>query len=672
MDEPSSSSWECPSVSLMKSVREVGTKGWYWGQISARDAYRLLHDKPHSRTSYYKGNFCLGGPRSPVQASSFVKFIEDLMECSRDPQRRILTRPEQGLPSEDVVLSSPLDRFQMLPCLKYLCRIVIRENRRLKSTIFGLSSGSLPCGVAVIRISGDQSKDALIQLIKKKKDFEPRKLFFTKLYSIDENHEVLDHAMAVWLPGPRTFTGEDTVELFLHGSRAVVNAVSNNLLKLKNFESAKRGEFTKRAFFNGKYNQYEVESLNDLIFSETEAQRKIALKQNEIGKYLEPLRKKLISLISILEACIDFSEDVENQELGNMKTKAEEILKELRKYQRGARRGSLIREGVRISLIGKTNVGKSSLMNRLAEKDVAIVSNISGTTRDFLETKLHLESVPVYVVDTAGIRETSDVLEKEGIRRSILKAKESQIIITVIDVTEKFWKLQVEIFKKIFNESFKEIFEDKEVVFCFNKADLISEAEKEEVIEESEIRRQTEIVENKIFSSDWFKKSKRVSVYVSTSGEIATDGIIRKCFNEGKEVFIPRFQKGVKEMEMLKLRNLEEFESLNSTLWGIRQHSMDTVIESFEKTGPLDLILLPLVAATLSGKRLGHGMGFYDRFISSHKSVVESCQKPVSEPQKSECGSIPKLVGLALEEQVVEDLPTSEFDVPLDFVVSSL
>ena len=165
------------------------------------------------------------------------------------------------------------------------------------------------------------------------------------------------------------------MEFFLHGSRAVVDTVSRNLLKLDNFESAKPGEFTKRSFFNGKLNQYEVESLHDLIFSETESQRKLALKQYENGKYMEPLRKELIDLISILEACIDFSEDVENQDLGNLKNSAENILQELKKFQRGAKRGSLIREGVRISLIGKTNVGKSSLMNRLGLYSINYINN---------------------------------------------------------------------------------------------------------------------------------------------------------------------------------------------------------------------------------------------------------------------------------------------------------
>jgi len=317
-------------------------------------------------------------------------------------------------------------------------------------------------------------------------------LFFTKLYSVDDKYDVLDHAMAVWLPGPHTFTGEDTVEFFLHGSRAVVDAVSKNLSKLENFENAKPGEFTKRSFFNGKLNQYEVESLHDLIFSETESQRKLALKQYENGKYMEPIRKELIDLISILEACIDFSEDVENQDLGNVKSSAENILRELKKFQRGAKRGSLIREGVRISLIGKTNVGKSSLMNRLAEKDIAIVSNISGTTRDFLETKLDLESVPVYITDTAGIRETSDVLEKEGINRSIMKAKEAQVVVTVLDATGGLWDSEFKNSEKILEEIFKEdlerILEEKEIIFCFNKVDLISDTQKNNILKNLENR----------------------------------------------------------------------------------------------------------------------------------------------------------------------------------------
>uniref|UniRef100_A0AC35GHT8 TrmE-type G domain-containing protein n=1 Tax=Panagrolaimus sp. PS1159 TaxID=55785 RepID=A0AC35GHT8_9BILA len=354
-------------------------------------------------------------------------------------------------------------------------------SRRFQSTttIFALSSGSLPSGVAIIRISGPKSFEALKKLTRQKKDeyFTPKKLFYTKIYDISETlkdgkneDEILDHGMAVWLP----------VELFLHGSKAVVNAVCNSLAKIENVEAAKAGEFTKRAFFNGKYNISQVESLNDLINAETESQRKLALKQNKAGKYLEPIREKLINLMAQIQAAIDFGEDIENQKIDNFSNIAAEILAQLRKFERSAKRGSLIREGIKVAIVGKTNVGKSSLMNRLAEKDVAIVSNISGTTRDFLETRLHLNAIPVTVVDTAGIRETADLLEKEGIRRSFEKANEANIIVYVFDAKKLFNSFEIEMKEVLpfYNES-KE--DGRKVICCINKADLLEKSEKDEL-----------------------------------------------------------------------------------------------------------------------------------------------------------------------------------------------
>uniref|UniRef100_A0AC34QHW9 5-formyltetrahydrofolate cyclo-ligase n=1 Tax=Panagrolaimus sp. JU765 TaxID=591449 RepID=A0AC34QHW9_9BILA len=176
------------------------------------------------------------------------------------------------------------------------------------------------------------------------------------------------------------------------------------------------------------------------------------------------------------------------------------------------------------------------------------------------------------------------------------------------------------------------------------------------VLTENEIQRQSLNVENKILTSKYLKNYNRISIYVSTSGEVVTDGLVKEFLKQGKTVFIPRFEKGVKEMKMLQLKNLEEFENLDSTLWGIRQHKIENPDDSYDKTGPLDLILMPMVAVTLSGKRLGHGMGFYDKFITNH---VEKFQ------------TRPKLIGLALKEQIVADLPTTEFDVTLDEIVTS-
>jgi tRNA modification GTPase len=364
-------------------------------------------------------------------------------------------------------------------------------SRRFQSTttIFALSSGSLPSGVAIIRISGPKSFEALKKLTRQKKNeyFVAKKLFYTKIYDISDTlkdgkkeDEILDHGMAVWLPGPHTFTGENTVELFLHGSKAVVNAVCNSLAKIENVEAAKAGEFTKRAFFNGKYNISQVESLNDLINAETESQRKLALKQNKAGKYLEPIREKLINLMAQIQAAIDFGEDIENQKIDNFSNIAAEILGQLRKFERGAKRGSLIREGIKVAIVGKTNVGKSSLINRLVEKDVAIVSNISGTTRDFLETRLHLNAIPVTVIDTAGIRETADLLEKEGIRRSFEKANEANIIVYVFDAKKLCNSFEIEMKEVLlfYNES-KE--DGRKVICCINKADLLEKSEKDEL-----------------------------------------------------------------------------------------------------------------------------------------------------------------------------------------------
>lgn len=218
---------------------------------------------------------------------------------------------------------------------------------------------------------------------------------------------------------------------------------------MPDLESAKAGEFTKRcgltptrihlhiqhfsAFFNGKLDLAQVEALSDLINAETESQRKLALRQNDAGRYLKPLREELIRVIAALEASIDFADDVEDN-LDKVISKVDGLLAKLKRIRRSAERGSLIRNGVSVALLGPTNVGKSSLINRLgtikvptdqinefllAEKDVAIVSNISGTTRDSLETRIQLNSIPVTVTDTAGIRQTEDPLETEGIRRSI-------------------------------------------------------------------------------------------------------------------------------------------------------------------------------------------------------------------------------------------------------------
>lgn len=351
----------------------------------------------------------------------------------------------------------------------------------MASTIFALSSGSPPSAIAVLRISGTESESALRQLTQKHSErFKPFRMFYTPIF--DKEGRLLDRVMACFMKGPKTFTGEDSAELYVHGSRAVIDAVCATLAGLEGLEPARAGEFTRRAFYNGKMNAAEVEALGDLINAQSEAQLRLSHAQSKVGEYLHPLRERLVKFRAKMEARIDFAED-----LGDIEHTLEEEFKddlnalstELRHFLRSASRGQLIRSGMNVALIGRPNVGKSSLMNRLAERDIAITSNISGTTRDCLEARLHLGKQLVTVVDTAGIRtDSNDPLEVEGIRRTLRRASEAHLIILVLD-SNQMGKLKEE--EKIRKEmqslldefSYKP--EEQILIVCLNKMDLLEE-----------------------------------------------------------------------------------------------------------------------------------------------------------------------------------------------------
>ncbi|CAD5207175.1 unnamed protein product [Bursaphelenchus okinawaensis] len=280
---------------------------------------------------------------------------------------------------------------------------------------------------------GPESLDALKQ-ITQKDNYEHRLMRYSKFYSKDGR--LVDKGLVVFFKGPHSFTGEDSVEFYVHGSRAVVDLMLAELGKLPHLKPAAPGEFTKRAFFNEKMDLTQAESLNDLILAETPAQLHLANRMNNISKQLNPIRQNLINLTAELEANIDFGEDVQNQQgeswkerMKNTVTRLITVFEELIKT---AKKGILIRDGVKIALIGRTNVGKSSLMNRLAERDVAIVSDIPGTTRDSLELKIRMADLNVTLFDTAGIRETNDILELEGIKRSRSRAEEAHLLVLVV------------------------------------------------------------------------------------------------------------------------------------------------------------------------------------------------------------------------------------------------
>lgn len=262
---------------------------------------------------------------------------------------------------------------------------------------------------------------------------EPRRASLRRLH--DDDGAVLDRAMVLWMPGPGTYTGEDTAELFLHGGRAVTEGVAMALVGL-GLRPAEPGEFTRRAFLNGRMDLVEAEAVHDLIFAETEAQRRQALRQldGELGRVYRDWSDRLRFMLAQQEALIDFpDEDLPPEVEAELVATLMSLRSDVAAHLNDARRGEKLREGLVFAIVGPPNVGKSSLINALAERDVAIVSSIPGTTRDALEARVVLGGVPVTLVDTAGLRETADAIEAEGVRRALVRAEDADLIVEVSD-----------------------------------------------------------------------------------------------------------------------------------------------------------------------------------------------------------------------------------------------
>ncbi|WP_085906393.1 tRNA uridine-5-carboxymethylaminomethyl(34) synthesis GTPase MnmE [Kiloniella majae] len=308
-------------------------------------------------------------------------------------------------------------------------------------TIFALSTVPGQAGVAVIRISGSKAKVVLEEM---SSSFpEPRVAALIKLFDPEDRAE-LDRCLALWFPGPGSFTGEDVVELHLHGGRAVVDGTIEALAKLPNFRPAEAGEFTRRAFDNDKLDLTKVEGLSDLIAAETEAQRKQAIRQmdGELSKLVEGWRDRLVRMLAYLEAEIDFPDEELEEGISNqVKHNIEQLKSDIKHHLDDSHRGERLRNGIKIAIVGPPNAGKSSLLNALARREVAIVSDVAGTTRDIIEVHLDLSGYPVIVSDTAGLREieenTTDGIELEGIRRAKLHAESADLCLAVFDIEDR-------------------------------------------------------------------------------------------------------------------------------------------------------------------------------------------------------------------------------------------
>ncbi len=296
-------------------------------------------------------------------------------------------------------------------------------------TIFALASGAGRAAVAVVRISGPASAGLLTALCGRAPP--PRRASLRRLRAPDG--DVLDHALVLAMPGPGSYTGEDTAELFLHGGRAVVDAVADALVAL-GARPAEPGEFTRRAFLNGRMDLTAAEGVADLIEAETQAQRRQALRQTEgaLARLLAGWADRLRLLLAEQEALIDFpDEDLPPGVEARVRAEIAGLEAAMTAQLNDARHGERLREGLVFVVAGPPNVGKSSLVNALAEREVAIVSATPGTTRDALETRLVLGGVPVTLVDTAGLRDAADAIEAEGVRRAQARAAEADLLIAV-------------------------------------------------------------------------------------------------------------------------------------------------------------------------------------------------------------------------------------------------
>ena len=331
-------------------------------------------------------------------------------------------------------------------------------------TIYALSSGPGVSGVAIIRISGPDTL-LVVEKLTGKEIPKPRMASLRKINNINTS-ELIDEGLILWFPGPDSYTGEDMAEIHVHGGKAVVLAVQNEISKIKNCRLAEPGEFTKLAFQNGKINLLKAESIADLISAETEIQRLQAVKlmKGKSSDKFNELREKLLKILSFVEAKIDFpEEDLPDENLKKIKQDSSEVINEICKILDDQKVGEIIREGFKIAIVGPTNAGKSSLLNNLSNREVAIVSEIAGTTRDVVETHLNIDGYPVIISDTAGIRDSKDEIEKKGIRLSLKKAENADLKLVVVDAKS------IDL-SGFFNDLLK-----NDAILVVNKSDLLND-----------------------------------------------------------------------------------------------------------------------------------------------------------------------------------------------------
>ncbi len=303
---------------------------------------------------------------------------------------------------------------------------------RREDTIFALASASGRAGVAVIRVSGPAAEECVKALTRN--DIPEARRAVVRTFCARDG-QAIDEGLLLWFEGPNSLTGEDVAEFQVHGGRAIVDALGMELAAVSGCRPAEPGEFTRRAVENGKFDLTQAEAIADLVAAETEAQRRQAFRQKEgaLSNLYEGWRAELVKALAWAEAAIDFSDEDLPDVMADARNIANTVQATIRAHLNDARRGELVREGLFLTVIGPPNAGKSSLVNALAGRDVAIVSETAGTTRDVIEVRMDLDGYAVILADTAGLRAVSEQVEAEGVRRALARAESADLALLLLD-----------------------------------------------------------------------------------------------------------------------------------------------------------------------------------------------------------------------------------------------
>ena len=335
-------------------------------------------------------------------------------------------------------------------------------------TIVALATAFAESAIGLIRLSGPQALAIVCQLTQAAPLFEARKSILLKLFSIKGAGGslplLLDSCLVTYFPAPHSYTSEDVIEIACHGSLPVLKSILEECIYL-GARLAERGEFTKRAFLNGKLDLAQAEAVQELISARTELGADIALQgiAGSVSNEIKALRQQLVDLLSHLEAAIDFPDEIDFLSNIDFEAKLSGLLKAVEQLIESAHFGQIIKEGIRVAIIGRPNVGKSTLLNALLGQDRALISHLPGTTRDTIEEMLNIDGIPVHIIDTAGLRDTEDEVEQMGIALTRRKAQEAHIVILVLDA-EDLWTTED---KKLFEE-----YHNEKLILVINKIDL--------------------------------------------------------------------------------------------------------------------------------------------------------------------------------------------------------